>query len=138
MTILPFGKFFSLIFRIFFAILMRNSRDLRKPKKPMMVFEDSHSQDVTQVRFSKTSSNLFCSGSVDGLICVFDISNANEDDAIQNILPVDDSISKIGFYGNNLIHCCTTTEQLSLWSYDEAEVPYFPPLIAFLSTKILP
>jgi hypothetical protein len=39
-------------------------------------------EDVTQVRFHPSGA-LF-SGSMDGLICVFDISQNNEDDAVQN------------------------------------------------------
>jgi WD40 repeat protein len=56
-------------------------RDLRTGKISCK-YTESHMEDVTQVRFHPNGA-LF-SGSMDGLICVFDITKSNEDDAVQN------------------------------------------------------
>jgi hypothetical protein len=45
-------------------------------------YVDSHTEDVTQVRFDPTHLDTLFSASVDGLICKFDCSMASEDDSL--------------------------------------------------------
>lgn len=84
-----------------------------------MIFSECHSQTVTQIRFNPGNKNEFCSGSEDGLICCFDVSQNNEDDALQTIIPINHCINKLGFYQDNKVYCCTSTEQFSLWNITE-------------------
>ena len=97
-------------------------RDIRKGKGPVMKFDNCHSQTVTQIRFSPNNSNLFVSGSEDGLICSFDVTKADEDEALINTVPINHCVNTIGFFGENNIYCCTSTEQFSLWNIEEVRI----------------
>jgi WD40 repeat protein len=110
--------------------------DLRNTRKPVMYFDNSHSDEVTQIRFHPTQQTLFCSGGMDGLICAFDISQNNEDDAIQTILPVDHAIRKIGFLDDS-VYCLTSTEQFSIWHLEEVNNINCPIVNLFFTFELI-
>lgn len=112
-------------------------RDLRKGDKPVLQYNDCHSDTVTQIRFNPANSNYFCSGSEDGLICLFDITQNNEDDALRNIAPINHCVNTIGFFDNNKIYCCTSTEQFSLWDMEEVGSLFYFKEIIIANFKIL-
>lgn len=58
---------------------------------------ESHENDVTQIKFHPTNPNLLLSGAMDGLINYFDISELNEEDAIQGTLNTDRSVSSLNW-----------------------------------------
>ena len=58
---------------------------------------ESHQDDVTAIRFHAKNPDLMCSGSVDGLINVFDLKEANEDDALQQTLNTESSVHKLNW-----------------------------------------
>lgn len=44
---------------------------------------DSHGGDIVDVKFHSSDPDLLLSGSVDGLVCLYDIKEETEDDALQ-------------------------------------------------------
>uniref|UniRef100_A0A7N0V378 Uncharacterized protein n=1 Tax=Kalanchoe fedtschenkoi TaxID=63787 RepID=A0A7N0V378_KALFE len=96
----------------------------RRNQKRIASLEESHMDDVTQVRFVPGHQNTLVTASVDGLICVFDTaSDINEDDHLESVLNVGTSIGKVGFFGetSQQLWCLTHIETLSLWDWKNAE-----------------
>ncbi|KAH9609856.1 hypothetical protein KSS87_010783 [Heliosperma pusillum] len=55
-------------------------------KKQVACLEESHTEDVTQVRFIPGSQNKLLSASVDGLMCIFDTTgDINDDDHLESV-----------------------------------------------------
>eukprot|EP00899_Mesostigma_viride_P005384 jgi/Mesvir1/14847/Mv26258-RA.1 len=97
--------------------------DRRKPGKIFAQLEESHSDAVTQTRFSAQQPAKLVTGSVDGLMVVIDVSGSmDEDDCIDGIMNVDSSIARIGFCGvtSDMLWCTSTIETLSLWRWTDA------------------
>ncbi|KAK9733660.1 hypothetical protein RND81_04G082500 [Saponaria officinalis] len=91
-------------------------------KKQVACLEDSHTEDVTQVRFAPGTQNKLLSASVDGLMCIFDTTgDINDDDHLESVLNVGTSIGKIGFFGHNnqKLWCLSHIETLSIWDWKE-------------------
>lgn len=93
----------------------------------------SHQDDITDMSFHSKNPDLIISGSTDGLICVFDISKTDEDDALLCTLNTESSVGNINWHetvlGKDLVSCITHTNDLQLYNvedFDEAEM-----LIAF-------
>lgn len=58
---------------------------------------ESHEDDISQVKFHPTNPNLLLSGSLDGLINSFDISELNEEDALQCTFNTERSVSALNW-----------------------------------------
>lgn len=70
--------------------------------------------------------NRLISGSVDGLINIYDLSMPCEDDALMDSLNTVSSIDKLSWYKKGIkegISCITHTMDLQLWYTDSSE-PY--------------
>eukprot|EP00039_Didymoeca_costata_P012155 m.173989 g.173989 ORF g.173989 m.173989 type:complete len:371 (-) comp15398_c0_seq12:1770-2882(-) len=97
--------------------------------KPMLfALEDAHSDDVTQTVFNPLKPGMLATGSTDGLVNIFDLTQATSleepDDSLVLTLNSDSSISKIGFFGPNaeFIFGLTHTEAFCLWhAYERGE-----------------
>lgn len=74
-----------------------NFFDVRQTKILGGYFE-SHEDDISQVKFHPTNPNLLLSGALDGLINVFDISESDEDDALQTTFNTDRSVSSLNWW----------------------------------------
>lgn len=92
----------------------------RRCNELMGCYSDSHQDDITQVCFHPTETDTLSTGSTDGLVCVFDISQPTEDDAITLTLNSESSVSKIGWHGNNL-YCVTHIDTFYLWDTKKEE-----------------
>lgn len=55
--------------------------DVRFADKYMYKFCESHSKDITQVKFNPHRARKFCSGSLDGLVCLYDLDMEQEENA---------------------------------------------------------
>ncbi|WOK98656.1 WD repeat-containing protein [Canna indica] len=90
--------------------------------KQVACLEESHMDDVTQVRFVPNQQNNLISSSVDGLMCLFDTSgHIDDDDHLESVMNAETSIAKIGFFGttNQKLWCLTHIETLSIWDWKE-------------------
>lgn len=109
--------------------------DVRQPATPLGSYVNSHTDEVTRVRFqhsaqytfssssSPASTGLLVTGSEDGLACIFDTTQASEDAALKSVMNAQTSIRQVGFFGPNLegIYCMTGSETMSLWSWESAQ-----------------
>ncbi len=61
--------------------------DLRAPinKQLLGYYTESHSDDIIHVEFSRMNTTKLISGSTDGLVCLYDVSKSNEDDALEQV-----------------------------------------------------
>jgi len=75
----------------------------RRLANGLEVFEDSHSEDVTRVRFQPSRRNRLFTASVDGLACVFDCggnpADINEEAGLLTVMTTETAICEIGFCG---------------------------------------
>lgn len=107
--------------------------DIRDKRGILGTYSQTHTNDVTRVRFqnfstaslgssciNRSTSSILVSGSEDGLACIFDTSQTTEESAIANILPVQSPVREIGFFGPNskAIYCLTGSESLRLYHKD--------------------
>ncbi|KAI8811895.1 hypothetical protein BJ742DRAFT_866889 [Cladochytrium replicatum] len=72
--------------------------DARIPNAPAATFSECHSDDITQVRFHPTNPKRMISGGTDGLLCLFDMSTFDEDEALDKVIK-DSSVNRCGFFG---------------------------------------
>ncbi|KAJ2159292.1 hypothetical protein GGF46_003128 [Coemansia sp. RSA 552] len=95
--------------------------DPRAPGAPVTAFEGSHSDDVTQIHCNWTAPKKFLSGSTDGLLCTFDMSQPEEDDALEYVANTNASIAQCGYFGpeSQFIYAQSDMDTLQLWT-DEA------------------
>ena len=54
--------------------------DVRNTDRYAYKFCESHSKDVTQVKFNPYRARKFCSSSVDGLVCLYDLDQTENED----------------------------------------------------------
>lgn len=54
--------------------------DTRNTNKYLFKLRESHSSDISQIKFDPNLSNKFTSGGIDGLVCLFDLEHKNDDD----------------------------------------------------------
>ncbi|KAM0933092.1 putative transcription factor WD40-like family [Dioscorea sansibarensis] len=85
--------------------------------------EESHMDDVTQVRFVPNQQSKLISSSVDGLMCLFNTDGQiDDDDHLESVMNVGTSVAKFGFFGemNQRLWCLTHIETLSIWDWRDS------------------
>ncbi|EGG21348.1 WD40 repeat-containing protein [Cavenderia fasciculata] len=88
-----------------------------KTMKMVKEFCDSHTEDVTRVLFHPNDATKLFSCSVDGLICVYDLTVEDVDEAVLSVMNGEHSLNTIGFYGpsNEYLYSLSHTERLYTW-----------------------
>lgn len=92
--------------------------DVRKPGGGLLgAYSESHSDDITQVRFHPREKDRLASGSLDGLVNVFDLSRGAEEDALLATCNSDSSAGSICWAGAayTQLLCLSANERLHLW-----------------------
>lgn len=86
-------------------------------------YSESHSDDITNVKFHPTNPARLMTASVDGLICQFDLQDMDEDEGLLVVANTGSSVNRVGYFGPNseYIYCLSHMETLSLWSAEDAE-----------------
>lgn len=81
------------------------------------VYSESHSDDITTVKFHPRQADRLASGATDGLVNVFDLSLGGEDDALVTTCNCNSSASSLCWTGKDLdqLLCLTHDEGLHLW-----------------------
>ncbi|XP_077421687.1 WD repeat-containing protein 89 [Vanacampus margaritifer] len=92
--------------------------DSRKPNAaPLGAYSESHSDDVTQVRFHPHDKDRLASGSADGLVNVFDLRRGSEDEALLCTCNAESAAAAVRWAapdGSRLL-CLGRDEGLRLW-----------------------
>ncbi|KAF8936583.1 WD repeat-containing protein 89 [Dissophora ornata] len=86
-------------------------------------YSESHSDDITNVKFHPANPARLMTGSVDGLICQFDLTDMDEEEGLLVVSNTGASINKIGYFGptSEYIYCLSHMETLSLWNSEDAD-----------------
>eukprot|EP01094_Clydonella_sp_ATCC50884_P005147 TRINITY_DN14110_c0_g1_i1.p1 TRINITY_DN14110_c0_g1~~TRINITY_DN14110_c0_g1_i1.p1 ORF type:complete len:359 (-),score=100.59 TRINITY_DN14110_c0_g1_i1:43-1119(-) len=90
--------------------------DMRNEYSPLRTYEDVHTEDVLRVGFHEKAPSTLFSGSIDGLVCQLDLEQNDVDEAFLGAFPINDSVARFGFFGDELMHVTTGTERLSIWN----------------------
>lgn len=97
--------------------------DVRQPG-PLGGYWESHTDEVSTVRFHPSDSGALATGSTDGYVNVFDVTQTSEDDALQSTLNTESSVSSVVWYGQDSsrrLAVVLDTEELQLWDLQESE-----------------
>lgn len=97
--------------------------DTRQPHVAAGLFDSSHSEDITQIHCHPTRPGQFMSGSSDGLLCTFDVSQTlDEEDALGFAANTGSSVSRCGYFGpeSQYMFAQSDMETLQLWTSDAA------------------
>ncbi|KAL2708013.1 hypothetical protein KLU848_3430 [Kluyveromyces marxianus] len=83
--------------------------DIRNWSKPVRSFIDSHHDDITDIKFHPCDPNLLMSGSTDGYVNIYDLTQPEEEDALHQV---------INFAS---IHSCGWLAPNRIWSLSHME-----------------
>ncbi|KAF5292381.1 hypothetical protein FQA39_LY03415 [Lamprigera yunnana] len=87
---------------------------------------ESHSDTITQVKFDPNNVNKLISGSLDGLINLYDLKYTSEDESLMDCFNTESPIDYLQWFdrkGKDCISCFTSLGNVQLWSTDDVE-PY--------------
>ena len=93
--------------------------DTRSPSTPLRNYSESHTDTITQLAFHPDQPNMLLSGSMDGLISIFDINIEDEQDALQQVLNPRSAVHCAGFLNSTEVYVVTTDEYFSVYSLSE-------------------
>ncbi|KAI8036308.1 hypothetical protein M5D96_010901 [Drosophila gunungcola] len=105
--------------RIFHSNVFLVFYDVRE-RRQMGVYCDSHEDDITSVRFHAQNPDILATGSVDGLINVFNVQEADEDEALLNTFNTESSWHR-NVYDKDIISCITTTGDFKSYESEEGD-----------------
>lgn len=83
--------------------------------KPLGGYWNSHTDDITQVKFHKTKAELLATGSLDGLVNIFNVTELTEDDALTYSLNVENSVEKLSWLDHKQLAVISQSSDLQLW-----------------------
>ncbi|XP_034945462.1 WD repeat-containing protein 89 [Chelonus insularis] len=106
-------------FILFWDIRYNNSKPDSK-NNLLGGYWESHMDDVTSLQFHSTKGDILASGSTDGLINVFDLTQSSEDLALNYSLNTESSVDRVGWLEDGNIWCTTHTHSLQLWKCEDA------------------
>ncbi|KAG7232941.1 hypothetical protein INR49_005793 [Caranx melampygus] len=109
--------------------------DTRKPGGGLLgVYSESHSDDITQVCFHPRDKDRLASGSMDGLVNVFDLSRGAEEEALLATCNSDSSAGSVCWSGPDYTQllCLSHDEGLHLWDLGQLDTDQ--PLTIFSTT----
>lgn len=93
--------------------------DMRKPDKAVRIYEDSHTDTIADLAWHPTQHSILLSGSTDGLVSVFDVDEADEEDALKQVLNPKAAIHHIGLLADDQAYVLSTDEQFSAYGLDK-------------------
>ncbi|KAH8258026.1 hypothetical protein KR038_004821, partial [Drosophila bunnanda] len=106
----------SNVFLVFFDV---------RERRQMGVYCDSHEDDITAVQFHSRNPDLLSTGSIEGLINVFDIKQPDEDEALLNTINTESSVARLKWHRNvydkDIISCITTTSDFKSYECEEGD-----------------
>ncbi|KAK5109910.1 hypothetical protein LTR62_006399 [Meristemomyces frigidus] len=101
--------------------------DTRNPTVPLRNYAESHTDSITQLAFHPVQRNVLLSGSTDGLVSLFDANQAEEEDALQQVLNPRSAVHAAGFLAADQAWVLTTDEQFLLYPLQEPVEGVEPP-----------
>ncbi|KAI1003226.1 hypothetical protein K3495_g4976 [Podosphaera aphanis] len=89
--------------------------DLRKLGTPLVKYEESHSDDITELQTHPVRSDILLSGSIDGLLNIFNINITDEDEALHQTINHGASIHHSNFLSDVDIFALSHDEKFSVY-----------------------
>ncbi|XP_069114417.1 WD repeat-containing protein 89-like [Argopecten irradians] len=82
-----------------------------------IMFWDRRQGSLMGVCFHPDDPDRVATGSTDGLVCLFDLGEASEDDALKLTLNSESSVAKIGWCGEQKknLYCLTHIDTMNVW-----------------------
>ncbi|EME82985.1 uncharacterized protein MYCFIDRAFT_35989 [Pseudocercospora fijiensis CIRAD86] len=107
--------------------------DTRNSSVPLRQYNESHTDSLTQLQFHPLQPQILLSGSTDGLISIFDVNHADEEDSLQQVLNPRSAVHCAGFLAQDQVYVVSTDEQYSIHTLAKttAEDEDVPPPITF-------
>ncbi|CAH1640496.1 unnamed protein product [Spodoptera littoralis] len=90
--------------------------------KPLGGYWNSHTDDITQVKFHKSQTEILATGSLDGLINIFNVMELSEDDALTYSLNVENSVEKLSWLDEKQVACITQSNDLQFWDTESGDL----------------
>lgn len=109
-------------FILFWDIRQSNSK-LNDKNVLLGGYWESHMEDVTCLAFHSSKQDVLASGSTDGLINVFDLTQPSEDAALTYSLNTESSVDRLGWLDDDHLWCTTHMHSLQLWDSEDV-TPY--------------
>ncbi|OXA65167.1 WD repeat-containing protein 89 [Folsomia candida] len=107
---------------------VRMNDDAGNGDKLLGAYWESHSDDVTAVKFHPDKFNFLATGSTDGLLNSFNLLEANEDDALLYSFNTESSVESIHWNTNTIgslpascLSCVTHCNQVQIWDADRGD-----------------
>ncbi|KAH9081352.1 hypothetical protein LEN26_021343 [Aphanomyces euteiches] len=96
--------------------------DLRNGRR-LGAYGESHMDNITRVRFHPYRRSEVITASDDGIVCLFDCTIADEDEAIISIINAESSVAQFCIFGPEYhnIACLTGSETLDIWNLTTAQ-----------------
>lgn len=97
--------------------------DLRRMKL-LNSFNETHSDEVTSLQFVNNKPSILMSSSLDGMICLFDLSQDNEDEATDTVIRLEQPVNSCKFIGESFSagFAQTTVQTIAVLSFENAQV----------------
>ncbi|KAJ8411710.1 hypothetical protein AAFF_G00153480 [Aldrovandia affinis] len=104
-------------------LLFWDTRMAKESGGVLGVYSESHSDDITQVRFHPQDPDRLASGSTDGLVNVFDLGHGSEEDALLATCNSSSSVSAVCWAGKEYgrLLCLSHDEGIHLWDLASME-----------------
>lgn len=90
-------------------------RDSRATRHHLLEYIESHNDDVTSLSFHPSSPSFLLSGSTDGLVNLYDITIADEDDALIQVFNHGSSIAQADFLSDDEVFALSHDEVFSIY-----------------------
>ncbi|CAG9137073.1 unnamed protein product [Plutella xylostella] len=94
----------------------------QKMPKPLGGYWNSHTEDITQVKFHKEKPETLATGSSDGLMNIFNITEPTEDDALIYSLNVENSVEKLSWLDDKVAAVITQSNDLQTWDTEAGDM----------------
>ncbi|KAJ6191206.1 hypothetical protein N7519_001227 [Penicillium mononematosum] len=88
--------------------------DIRSPQEFRLQYVESHNDDITELQYHPTRSNILLSGSTDGLVNIYDTTVTDEDEALVQVIN-HGSVHHAGFLSERTIFALSHDEHFSVY-----------------------
>ncbi|XP_073953130.1 WD repeat-containing protein 89 [Choristoneura fumiferana] len=90
--------------------------------KPLGGYWNTHTDDISQVKFHKKKPNILASTALDGLLNIYNIMEPAEDDALTYSLNVENSVEKLTWLSDSQVSCVTQSSDLQVWDTETGDL----------------